>query len=295
MTERFITSGANLSRPASAALLCAALALGTGCTKDADAPPGGVGGSPRPDGATTISQGVPDTSDDTPAATAVESDTLSSAPSNQDATPSNGGPADDSGEATPADVDSSAESPPPHGNQPAAAVIPQPPPPGQVYKPTVILSQDHANTCRVGLGDPFPRLTLPDLDGRPRESPQLYGDRMTVIVFWTAQGFYAREQFSRIMHECHDRYAALGVRVVAINVGDSPEVVQELAAKHNVTIPCLLDADGQAFGQVATGLLPRTYLLDAAGRIVWFDLEYSRSQRLELHDAVYYQLKQNGA
>jgi hypothetical protein len=71
--------------------------------------------------------------------------------------------------------------------------------------------------------------------------------------------------------------------------------VQELAVKHGVTIPSLLDSDGAAFGQVATSLLPRTYLLDAAGRIVWFDLEYSRSQRLELHNAVYHQLKQGGA
>jgi hypothetical protein len=71
--------------------------------------------------------------------------------------------------------------------------------------------------------------------------------------------------------------------------------VQELATKHQVTIPVLLDADGQALEQVATGLLPRTYLLDAEGRVLWFDLEYSRGQRLGLNNAVYYQLKQTGA
>jgi peroxiredoxin len=183
----------------------------------------------------------------------------------------------------------------PAAQPPAASAIPQPPPPAQVFKPEVILSQYHAQTCVIGVGDLFPSATLPDLDGNPRELTQLYGDRMTIILFWNAKAFYAREQFTRIMHECHKRYGALGVRVVAINVGDSPEVVQELATKHGVTIPCLLDADRKVFAQAATDLLPRTYLLDAGGRVVWFDLEYSRSQRLELHNAVYYQLKQNGA
>jgi peroxiredoxin len=147
----------------------------------------------------------------------------------------------------------------------------------------------------VGVGDPFPALTLPDLEGAARELPQLYGDRMTIVVFWTTEGHYAREQFTRIMHEGRQRYAALGVNVVTINVGDSPEVVKELATQYEVTVPCLLDEEGQGFQQVARGLLPRTYLLDAEGRILWFDLEYSRSQRYELHNAVHYHLKQSGA
>jgi peroxiredoxin len=159
----------------------------------------------------------------------------------------------------------------------------------------VILSQHHAQTCVIGVGDPFPAITLPDLEGASQELSRLYGDRMTIVVFWTAKGLYAREQFSRIMQEAAARYQPLGVKVVAVNVGDAPEVVQELATNNQVTIPCLLDADGQAFEQVATDLLPRTYLLDAEGRVLWFDLEYSRGQRLGLNNAIFYQLRQAGA
>jgi peroxiredoxin len=129
---------------------------------------------------------------------------------------------------------------------PAARGGPQAAPPQEVTKPEVILSQHHAQTCLIGVGDPFPAIALPDLEGNSRELSQLYGDRMTVVVFWTAKGLYAREQFSRIMQEAVARYEPMGVKVVAINVGDSPEVVQELATKHQVTIPVLLDADGQA-------------------------------------------------
>jgi len=48
----------------------------------------------------------------------------------------------------------------------------------------------------------------------------------------------------------------------------------------------LLDADGSAMAKVGLEKLPRTYLLDAQGKILWFDIEYSRSTRRELLEAV---------
>ncbi len=178
---------------------------------------------------------------------------------------------------------------------PQVAGLPQAaPPPAEVHKPEVILSERHLQTCRVGVGDSFPALTLPDQEGTSHELSQLMGDRMTIVVFWNSNNMYAREQFSRIMKEAYDRYAALGVKVVTINVGDTPEVVQNLVAEYKITTPCLVDVERKAFEQVANDLLPRTYLLDAEGKILWFDLEYSRSQRLSLHNAVHYQLKQGG-
>ena len=165
----------------------------------------------------------------------------------------------------------------PPGNPAVAVSLPKPaPPPAEVYRPEILLSDHHAATCVVNAGDPFPALALPDLEGNTRELRQLFGDRMTIVVFWTARNLYVREQFTRIVQETFNRYAALGVKVVAIDVGDAPDAVQELATQNKVTVPCLLDADGQAFGQVGRELLPRTYLLDAEGRILWFDLEYSR-------------------
>ena len=35
--------------------------------------------------------------------------------------------------------------------------------------------------------------------------------------------------------------------------------------------PNLLDADGKAFAQVGSEKLPRTFVLDPSGKILWFD------------------------
>ena len=48
----------------------------------------------------------------------------------------------------------------------------------------------------------------------------------------------------------------------------------------------LMDPQGKALAQVATRYLPRTYLVDAAGKIVWFDMEYSPSTRRQLIQAI---------
>jgi hypothetical protein len=52
----------------------------------------------------------------------------------------------------------------------------------------------------------------------------------------------------------------------------------------------LLDSKGELFARIAKDpklkWMPRTYLLDAGGRILWFDVEYSRPMRRDLVEAI---------
>ena len=61
---------------------------------------------------------------------------------------------------------------------------------------------------------------------------------------------------------------------------------QAALEKAGANFPNLLDADGKAFAQVGSERLPRTYLLDPQGKILWFDIEYSLATRRELHQAL---------
>jgi hypothetical protein len=53
----------------------------------------------------------------------------------------------------------------------------------------------------------------------------------------------------------------------------------------------LSDKDGAAHKQVATSKLPRSYLLDPSGKILWFDLEYSPTTRRDLAQAIRFTLE----
>jgi peroxiredoxin len=161
----------------------------------------------------------------------------------------------------------------------------------ELHEPLVALSEAHAERCVVKVGDTFPELKLPEVGGSEEELSQHFGEKLTVVVFWNARKVYAAEQFANLQTEVAAVYGKFGVNVVAVNVGDSREVVARLARQHEIDFPCLLDMDGGAFKLVGKDKLPRTYLLDSKGKIVWFDIEYSQTTQYELNNAVFYFLK----
>ncbi len=163
--------------------------------------------------------------------------------------------------------------------------------PEDLHPPKVVLSSAHAATCLIKQGDTFPSLTLPDMQGNQVHVASAYGDRLTVVVFWSLRQPYARDQFSRLQSEVFDRYRPFGVSVVAINEGDAPADVLAFAKQSGVTITCLQDPAGSAFQKVASSKLPRTYLLDAGGAVLWFDIEYSLASRRELNNAIHWALR----
>ena len=48
----------------------------------------------------------------------------------------------------------------------------------------------------------------------------------------------------------------------------------------------MLDPQGEYFKTVAKEKLPRVYLLDASGKILWFDIDYARAMRRDLQTAI---------
>lgn len=159
------------------------------------------------------------------------------------------------------------------------------------WQPIVEMSQTHASTCLVAVGDTLPSVELPDLDGTTHKLTDLLGSRLTVAVFWDTKRAYAREQYEQLVREVVEPFGGLGVNVVAINAGDEAAAVRELASASDSSLTNLLDAERSVYQVVATQKLPRTYLLDASGKVLWMDIEYSRGTRRELENAIRYYLK----
>jgi hypothetical protein len=73
---------------------------------------------------------------------------------------------------------------------------------------------------------------------------------------------------------------------VGIAVNESPEKAQATLKSVEADFPNLIDEDGRDFASVGSEKLPRTYLLDPKGKILWFDIEYSLGTRRELKQAL---------
>jgi peroxiredoxin len=165
-------------------------------------------------------------------------------------------------------------------------------PPEQLSMPKVLLSEAHQKLCRVKVGDPFPQVQLADLARKKHGLSELAGKKLTVVVFWNGKKSAAREELADLGSLVEKPFAARGVAVVGINTGDDPQLAAELVQQSGAEFVNLSDADGKAFAKVGSEKLPRTYLLDASGKIVWFDIEYSRTTRQQLTQAIRFLLAQ---
>ncbi len=169
---------------------------------------------------------------------------------------------------------------------PPVAQPEEPPPPPTI--PKVVMSDELGATCLVNVDDTIPEAELADLDGEMSELGSLYGSKLTVVCFWTI-GTTPRSQLvanavlQDLMKDVVGPFGEQGVRVVAINVGDGVEDAKQYVADAKAMFPILLDPQGEYFAKIATERkMPRTFLLDAQGKVLWFDLEYSNTARRDL-------------
>ena len=170
---------------------------------------------------------------------------------------------------------------------------PEPPPPAEV--PEVHLTEADLATCLVGVDDVMPDDTLVDLDGNPQRLGDLFGEKLTVVFFWAAgDSLYSKMAATAALEDLAkdiaEPFSEKGVRVVGVNVRDEPQLAGEHVSQAEATFVNLVDPEGAFFSRVATEKLPRLYLLDAAGKILWFDFQYSRTTRRDLLQAIQVEL-----
>ena len=174
-----------------------------------------------------------------------------------------------------------------HADAAADAPKPQEPPPPQTI-PKVVLSEALGATCLVNVGQTIPNAELPESAGKLHALHSLYGQKLTVISFWTIGAttrsrLVAAAALRDLMKDVAVPFAEKGVQVIAVNVGDSVAAVRQELDETDATFPCLLDPQGQFYAKIARdGQMPRTFLLNASGKILWFDVEYSRPSRRDL-------------
>jgi hypothetical protein len=162
---------------------------------------------------------------------------------------------------------------------------PAPPPPPTI--PKVALSEELNASCLVKVGDAMPGAELPDAAGKISTLESLYGQKLTVVCLWTIGShrsqLVALSALRDLTKEVADPFGPKGVRLVGINVSNTPDDVRKEVSQAGAKFPNLLDSKGEYFAKLAKDKrMPRIYLLDSGGRVLWFDVEYTRTSRREL-------------
>jgi peroxiredoxin len=152
--------------------------------------------------------------------------------------------------------------------------------------PPVMLAAKHQDLCRVKVGDTLPEIELPKLLGGTAKLSDLYGKAATVVVFWKGDRQMALDELADLGPDVAQKFGSRGVEVVGVAVNESAADARSNVAQAAASFPQLLDADGKAFSKVGAEKFPWTLVLDANGKIVYFDLEYSLATRRELQQAL---------
>jgi hypothetical protein len=158
---------------------------------------------------------------------------------------------------------------------------------GPAKMPKVQFTKREQSLCKVYVSDAMPAIELPKVDGGGNAKlADLLGNKATVVVFWKGDRRMTNELLADIAADVTEPYGKAGVEVVGVAVNESAAGAQEALTKAGAKFTNLLDESGNAFVQVGSERLPRIYVLDATGKIVWFDIEYSHATRRELRDAL---------
>ncbi len=108
--------------------------------------------------------------------------------------------------------------------------------------------------------------TLPQLDGPPVSLASLRG-RIVIMDFWTTWCGPCRYS-SPSLDIIYRKYKGHGVSVLLVNVGEPPEEVKAWAkGKYAATI--LLDQDTKVSTAYGVSGIPRLFILDREGRVIY--------------------------
>lgn len=180
--------------------------------------------------------------------------------------------------------------------QPAAprpTIVDAPPAdePAPTEMPPVVFSAQHLEQSLIRQGEQLPAAELSDLEGNAHALADSLGERLTVVLCWSDESPYSLAALKDLQSVVVEPYGESGVAVIGLNTGNPPEAAAAAVEEAGVSYLQLSDPDGTYFAQLAERKLPRIYLLDAEGKVLWFDIEYSRSTRRHLRQAIRYQLE----
>jgi peroxiredoxin len=152
--------------------------------------------------------------------------------------------------------------------------------------PPVLLTKQQEKLARIKVGDTFPAIELAQANGGNKKLTELMGKKATVVLFWKGDRRMSLSALGDLGPDVVEPFGEKGVAVVGVAVEKDVASAIAILDKAEAKFPNLIDGDGKAFAAVGSQMLPRTFLIDGQGKVLWFDIEYSHATRRELHEAL---------
>ncbi|MBF0260352.1 MAG: redoxin domain-containing protein [Magnetococcales bacterium] len=116
-------------------------------------------------------------------------------------------------------------------------------------------------------GDPAPPFQLETLRGPALSIPDGVTGYPVVVRFWADWCPSCRSEMA-VLEKQYQQRKKMGLRVVAVNVGQERATAQRFADEFALTYDMLLDGSSQVARRYGVNALPMTYLIGPDGKIV---------------------------
>jgi len=112
-----------------------------------------------------------------------------------------------------------------------------------------------------------PDFDLKDPDDRPQRLAD-YRGKAVILNFWATWCPPCREEMPS-MQRAHEAVADDGIAVIAINVGEDADTINQFLADTPVAFPLPMDLDSRVVQSYPVRGLPTTFVIDPEGRLTY--------------------------
>jgi thiol-disulfide isomerase/thioredoxin len=111
----------------------------------------------------------------------------------------------------------------------------------------------------------WPSVTVQNIDGVDINSSVVFNNNTTVIALWSTTCIPCRVELPQLQD-----FAATHpeVDVIAVNLGDAPNSVQQYVQELGLTMPVIIDFEGRVSTALGITSLPSTLVLSPSGKVV---------------------------
>ena len=143
---------------------------------------------------------------------------------------------------------------------------------------------DLAETTLINAGDVAPDFTVEMLDGSKVTLSALQG-KPTLLIFWATWCPPCRLELSKLQEHIIDRYGDK-INVLPISRGEERAKVEEYISKMGYTFAVGLDGDQSIYRKYATNYIPRCFVIDAKGKVLYSGVGYDEAIAKEVEQNI---------
>lgn len=144
--------------------------------------------------------------------------------------------------------------------------------------------EDLAKTTLINAGDMAPDFTVKMLDGSEVTLSKLQG-KPTLLIFWATWCPPCRAELSKLQEHIIDRYGE-SINVLPISRGEERAKVDEFITKRGYTFAVGLDGDQSIYQKYATNYIPRCFVIDAKGKVLYSGVGYDEKVAAEVEESI---------